>query len=364
MSHLQASIINFETGDIVPSGIVTQKTYVVQRTADAPTLINNAVAGVIPDMSVVAKRGQYLVSFNGQFIVNDTSSLTLSTKTELIALYDELVALTATVTNHAAAYGSGETLSPGVYTQAAASSLVGTLTLDGGGDSSALFVFRCAGAFATAASSEIVLTNGATSNNVWFVAEGAASTGASTIFRGSLLANQAAASTGASTEIEGRLLAITGAVGVGAATIFTTPTGTSASTLGTFLPTFSIFAGTGSVSNTGASEVPLNIGTNAGTITGFETATVEGLLYPAGEALIGKIFYGIYVDGVLTPHSLRSATRPHLLVGSEFPMIISTVISVTRGQTIDIRAYSSIGEHTIDACKILVVSPISNVIFS
>jgi hypothetical protein len=314
-------------------------------------------------MSVTPRAGQYKVSFNGQFIVNDTSSLTLTTKNELIALYDELFALTATVTNHAAAYGSGETLSPGVYTQAAASSLVGTLTLDGGGNSNALFVFRSVGAFSTAVSSEIVLTNGATSNNVWFVSEGAASTGASTIFRGSLLANQAAASTGAGTEIEGRLLAVNGAVGVGAASIFTAPIGTSVSTIGSTLSTFSIFAGTGSLSNTGESVIPLNLGTNSGTITGFETAIIEGIQYPAGEALIGKIFYGIYIDGILVTHSLRSATRPHLLVGSEFPLIIESIVLITTGQTIDIRAYSSIGEHTIAASKIFAVTPVNNVTF-
>jgi hypothetical protein len=363
MSHLQASIINYETGDIIASGISTTKSYVVQRTTESPTLINNTVAGTIPDMTASPKAGQYMVSFNGQFIVNDTSSLTLSTKNELIALYNELNSLTATVTNHAAAYGSGETLGPGVYTQAAASSVTGILTLDGGGDPNALFVFRCAGAFATAASSEIALTNGASSNNVWFVSEGAASTGASTIFRGSLLSNQAAASTGASTQIEGRLLAITGAVGVGAATIFTTPTGTSVSTVGSSLPTFSIFAGTGSLSNTGASVIPLNIGTNSGTITGFETATVTGLQYPGGLALIGKIFYGIYLDGVLVPHSLRSATRPEILVGEEFPLIVRAVVSIGAGQIIDIRAYSTIGEHTIAASKIFIVQPISNVVF-
>jgi hypothetical protein len=362
MSHNQVNIVNFQNGDVVPSAIIGPKTTVIQKTALTKTLIDSLTPVTLPDMTMVGRTGHFLVSFNGQFTIKDTSSITASSEVDLIALYAELTGLTATVTNHAAVYGS-ETLGPGVYHQPAASSIAGNLTLDAGGNANALFVFRCVGAFATGASTEIILTNGATSNNVWFVSGGASSTGASTIMRGNLLANQAAASTGASTQMEGRLMTVNGAVGIGATSTFTTPTGTSVSDLGSFLNDFSIFAGAGSISNTGASVISGNIGTDFGSITGFETATVNGIMYPGALASLGKVYWGIYINGTLAPHTQRSATRSYLAIGTEFPMILSSMISVTAGQIISIRAYATIGEVLVEQSKTLVIEPIANVAF-
>ena len=363
MAVLNTSIINFETGEIVRSGIIGRQTQVVQRSTGTNVINKNTPANPITDMTISPPSGTYLAQFNGQFRVLDTSSVTSQAKTDLIALYDELSALTATVTNHASDYGNGESLGPGVYTQAAASTITGTLTLNGGGDANSLFVFRSVGAFSTAASSTVVLTNGATSSNVWFVSEGAASTGANSVMKGSLLANVAAASTGAGSSIEGRLFAITGAPSLGAITTMTEPVGTNVSTVGGTLVEFSIFAGTGDVSNAGASTIPLNIGTDSGTITGFDDATVSGVLYPGGASTIGKLFYGIYLDGVLIPETLRNSTRPYLAIGAEFPIVLQSVIKMTPGQTIDVRVYATIGEMVVTAAKSFVLIPINPPIY-
>src|SRR5580704_11177197 len=56
---------------------------------------------------------------------------------------------------------AGTTVSPGLYTIAGAVSNTGTVTLDGGGDPNAVFVFQVDGAMAMAAGSRVVLTNGA-----------------------------------------------------------------------------------------------------------------------------------------------------------------------------------------------------------
>ena len=210
----------------------------------------------------------FVITVKGLKRLYEVGEETAQAKTDLVALYDRLVALTATVTDHAATHGS-ETLGPGVYTTAGAMNITGTLTLNG--SPTDLFVFRCAGAFTTGASAEVILTGGAVSSNVWIVAEGAASTGASTVFRGNIMANTAAVSTGASTSIEGRMMAISGAVGIGAASIVTAPTGTSVQALGT-LDSFNLFTGTGAISTTGTdTTVALGIGTNSGAITGFGT---------------------------------------------------------------------------------------------
>jgi hypothetical protein len=319
-------------------------------------IIDNQEPKIVTGMTASPITGSYLVDFNSQFTVDNLSSETLQAKTDLIALYDELIALTPTDTGHVPTYGS-ETLSPGVYTQAGATNVTGVLTLDAGGDPTALFVFRCGGAFTTGASAQVVLTGGALSSNVWFVAEGASSTGASTIFRGSIISNQAAVSTGAFTSVEGRMFAITGAIGIGNTSVFTEPTGTSQSTLGS-LTSFNLFTGTGNLTNTGASNIELSIGTNSGTITGFGTATVGGSIIPGGSNPLSIFRCGVYVDGVIINDSLRSTTRPFQAESFEFPVILQTVATITAGQTIDIRAYSNLGEQHIGPRMLLLITPI------
>ena len=326
--------------------------YSVIRTNN-PVLIDNPTPILITDITLTPPAGTYLVNFNSQFTVDDTSSQTLAAKADLIVLYDELMALTATgdETDRGAnplTYGS-ETLGPGVYIQSGATNVTGNLTLDAGGDPDAIFVFRTAGAFTTGVGAEITLTGGATSNNVFFVSEGASSTAADAIFRGTLLANQAAVSTGAGTRLEGRMLAINGAVSLGAASILTAPTGTinSSLTLGTVLAVFNMFSGDGAISSTGASEVQLSIGTNDGAITGFDTATVGGSLIPGGSTTLSIFRCAVYVDGVIVEDSVRSDTRPFIAETFEFPIILQTVVTLDGTQTVDVRARSLLGIETV-----------------
>jgi hypothetical protein len=331
-------------------------TTVITRINDS-VIIDSQTPIIIPDMTSTLNTGTYVVSYNTQFTVNNTSSQTLQAKEDLIALYDELMALTTTVTRAGGVYGNGETLTEGVYDFAAATSLSGVLTLNAQGDPTKQFVFRCTGAFTTDTFSEVALTGGALSSNVWFVSEGAGSTGADTIFRGSILANQAAVSTGARTTMEGRLLAITGEDSINTTT-FTIPTGTSQSTLGT-ISSFTMFTGTGAVGNAGASVIPQSVGTNAGAITGFATATVGGSIIPGGSSPLSIFRCGVYVDGVIIPDSLRATSRPFVAETFEFPVILQTIATITTGQTIDIRGYSDLGIQTIGPRMSLVITPIN-----
>jgi hypothetical protein len=318
---------------------------------------------IIPSMSVTLPAGTYKISYNTEFRVTDTSSVTSIAKSELISLYNSLSTLSSTVTTHATTYGGGETLSPGVYANTGAINITGTLTLNGGGNSNALFIIRTAGAFTTAASSNVVLTNGATSSNVWFVSEGASSTGANSYMRGNLIANQAAVSVATGSTIEGRMFAVTGAAGVTASSFTSSiPVGTNAANLGTTLLDFSIFCGVGNITNSGVSSVSRNIGTDSGTITGFESSTIEGTLFPSGTDTLGKVFSGIYIDGVLFESSAHSATRTFRDVGSEYAIILQSVITVTQNQVVDIRAYTSIGKVMIGPNMILIAQKLGTVI--
>jgi hypothetical protein len=85
----------------------------------------------------------------------------------------------------------GRTFRAGVHHTAAAVALTGTMTLDGEGDPNAVFIFQVDAALNTAASSQIVLANGAQASNVYWQVLGATTTGASSTFVGTILGNGA-----------------------------------------------------------------------------------------------------------------------------------------------------------------------------
>lgn len=109
----------------------------------------------------------------------------------------------------------GQTLSPGVSCQSTASptTLNGTLTLSGSGT----FIIKLSSALVTATNSSIVLTNGATANNVFFRIEGAATLGTGSSFKGTILALGAIVLN--TTNLEGRALSTTGAITLNASNV-------------------------------------------------------------------------------------------------------------------------------------------------
>ncbi|GAB3490710.1 hypothetical protein GCM10027399_08040 [Curvibacter fontanus] len=117
------------------------------------------------------------------------------------------------------------TLRPGVYISATSSSIgvTGVLTLDGGGDANARFVFQAPSTLTTAAGapgvpgSQIVLTNGAKASNVWWQVGSSATVGTYADFKGNILADTTI-SLGTNATSCGRLLA--GAVTASGAFIF------------------------------------------------------------------------------------------------------------------------------------------------
>lgn len=145
-------------------------------------------------------------------VIHIANGATSQASTDLIAAYNQLYALTPTVTNHPASFGT-ETIIPGIYNIGGAGSVAGTLVLDGQGNSGAIFVFKIGGAFTTGAASTITLINGTRASNVFWLADGAVSMGASTTMSGTLIAN-GAISMGDGGILKGRLLSTTGAIAV------------------------------------------------------------------------------------------------------------------------------------------------------
>jgi hypothetical protein len=303
------------------------------------TTDDSAGVVVVTGMSVTPVAGTYTASFNCDCGTIPTS-VTATANADLTTLYNALMALTPTNTTHPGAFG-GETIGPGVYTVAAAVSITGVLTLDASDDANALFVIRCGAAFTTAAAASIVLINGASSANVFIVAEGAASTGASTIFKGTILANQAAASTGASTMLEGRILARVGAVSIASSTL-TLPAGTSAMSLGV-IAQFSMFTGQGDVSNAGASVINGDVGTNLGAATGFGSATGPYTIYLPG-ILNAESTLALYKNGTLVSASIRKRVTTTSI---DLPFTLQTVVTASGSDVLDIRSSVTVGSMTI-----------------
>tara|TARA_B110000091_G_scaffold30276_1_gene31032 strand:- start:2476 stop:4323 length:1848 start_codon:yes stop_codon:yes gene_type:complete len=148
-------------------------------------------------------------SLNGS--IQNANSITSQAALDLSDIVAQITNTVTTNAAHAPAFGA-ETLTPGVYAIAGASSIAGTLTLDAQGDTSAQFIFKVGGALTSGAGATVVLINGASSENVFWLATGAVAMAASTTISGNIIANPGAVSLGDSGQLNGRMLSTTGAV--------------------------------------------------------------------------------------------------------------------------------------------------------
>ena len=318
---------------------------------------------VITDMTKTAlEAGTYSVLFNGQVNIPaaeyTTGFSTADAAADLNLIYNDIMAIPATGT-HALTFGSGETLLPGVYNVAGAASIAGTLTMDGNNEANPVFIIRAnAGAFNTAASVNVILTNGATSENIFWIADGAIGLGASTKISGTLFSHGAAVA-GGSSIVNGRLLTTLGAVSFGQGAI-TVPEGNSIIDFRT-LSNFVIFTSSGGVANTGASVYNGDIGTGGGAITGFPTANVNGTIFESGSTTVvtpinHMATFSLYKNGVLIPNTAR--TRTHLNNPSDISLLGISTIEVD--DTIDVRW--KIDEQPSDGIEISVLNRILTLI--
>jgi hypothetical protein len=109
----------------------------------------------------------------------------------------------------------GQTLAPGVYKTTSAQpslGITGNLTLDGGGDSTAVWIFQIVSTLTTAANnSQVILTNGANEHNVFWQVGSSATLGTTTTFAGTIM-SEASTSLDTGATLNGRAMALTGAV--------------------------------------------------------------------------------------------------------------------------------------------------------
>ena len=284
-------------------------------------------------MSFTPTAGNYIVNFNSEYSIEPTD-ITGQAQIDLNAAYLNL--WLRPVTNSTLSYGAGVTLSPGVYYNAGAVTTTGTLTLDAGGDPNAEFIFKFGAAYSTAAASTVVLTNGASACNVYWVAEGAIALGANTVMKGMLISNSGAVSLGSMSQLQGNLFSTAGAISIDASVVSkTTGCTNNFGSLNNFL----IFSKSGVISNTGASYITGDIATNTGTISGFESANLIGSIQASGASNATANF-SVYQNGTLIPFSSRK--RKSTLNLSE--ITLQAIASVNTGGSIEIRWNVALGK--------------------
>lgn len=328
-----------------PSGLFLTVTVTTPQVIIGPSALT-PLTGVTLTSPITAN---FLARYTGTFgIVAPLVDITAAGAAANTALAAQLAGLPGGVP-HGAVFGNGETLLPGVYDVVTPAAIQGILTLDGGGDPNARFVFRVAGALTSVAASTVVLTNGATANNVFWRSTGATALGANTIFRGTALAVGGAASIGNASIVNGRLLSTLGAVNTDTSVVSNPGATTTAVVLGP-LELFALFSSSGAVANTGASTITGDIGTNLGLITGFGPPTlVVGDIYPPGSLVAGPVSasFAIYKNGVVVPGTLTTVSSPTTIVGGT--VNTSATVALVPGDVVTAQATAILGTLTVNS---------------
>jgi Ice-binding-like/Bacterial Ig-like domain len=146
---------------------------------------------------------------------NPTSATAMA---DLTTAYNDAAGRTQSPVTVAGNLG-GLTLPPGLYKSTSSLSISsGDLTLDAQGDPNAVFIFQMASTLTTTSGRKVILSGGAKSTNVFWQVGSSATLGTTSVFKGTIMANQSITLNNGAT-LNGRALARIGAVTMAANTV-------------------------------------------------------------------------------------------------------------------------------------------------
>jgi hypothetical protein len=203
-----ASLVNL--GAAAPNGIMAGQAVTCITggliSADVSISPGNTITGFGPCVITGVQHLADAVALNGQ---ND-----------LTTAYNTLFALPCPPANAIVADLGGTTKAAGVYCTASGIGVTGTLTLDGGGDPNANFVFQAGTSIVTAGS--VVLINGAQAKNVYWLSGSSVTLGTASQWKGNVVALTSITLVDNATLL-GRALARNGSVTLGTNNTITLP---------------------------------------------------------------------------------------------------------------------------------------------
>ena len=181
------------------------------------------VTGGTVNADVSISPGNTLTGFGPCVITgvqNLGNAIAAQAQIDLTTAYNTLAGLPCPPANAIVANLGGTTKAAGVYCSATGVGVTGTLTLDGGGNPNAVFVFQVGTALTTAG--DVVLINGAQAKNVYWQVGSSATIGTASQFQGNILALTSITLVDNAT-LRGRALARNGAVTLGTNNTITLP---------------------------------------------------------------------------------------------------------------------------------------------
>jgi hypothetical protein len=229
----------FNNTVIATSGALSgNATVIVTNTAPPTPIVNLGAAapnGIMAGTAVTCITGGFVfadVSISpgntltgfGPCVITGTRHLAdapaAQAQIDLTTAYNTLAGLPCPPANAIVADLGGTTKPAGVYCTASGIGVTGVLTLDGGGDPNATFVFQAGTSLTTAG--DIVLINGAQAKNVYWQIGSSATIGTASKWQGNILALTSITLVDNATLL-GRALARNGAVTLGTNNVITLP---------------------------------------------------------------------------------------------------------------------------------------------
>ena len=224
-------------GNALASDSVWHFTTAAATTGQAPVVLGTSAGFAVLAGSTVTSTGATTV--NGDLgvspgtavtgfppgLVNGTihagDSAAAQAQLDLTTAYNDAAGRTVGAVTVAGNLG-GLTLTPGLYKSTSSLEISsGDLTLDAQGDANAVFIFQMASTLTTTAGRQVILSGGAKAANVFWQVGSSATLGTTSVFKGTIMADQSITLTTGAT-LDGRALARIAAVTL-AANVVTIP---------------------------------------------------------------------------------------------------------------------------------------------